>query len=311
MKKLVLLITGLLFAISSFAQEAATAEKSFMNDPFNHPMLPFYIVIALLLVSILLVIAVTIYVLRIVKMLNEQVQKEKAQRLGIAYVPTPGWWSRFTQKMNASVPVEQEKNIELDHSYDGIKELDNHLPPWWKWLFYGTIGWAFIYIIVFHFSSILPLSQEEYQNEVALAEEQSRQRKASQPEAEAIDENNLAFINDAAIIEKGKNVFANNPCGSCHRNDGGGNTIGPNLTDEYWIHGGDAKSIFNTIKNGAVDKGMPAWGKAMSPEDVRDLTFYIMSLQGTTPPDAKAPQGELFKQTTSVKTDSTKTQASL
>lgn len=311
MKKFVLLISGLLFAVSSFAQESATVEKSFMDDPFNHPMLPYYLVFALLFISILLVTVVAIYVLRIVKMLNEQVQKEKAQKLGVAFIPSPSWWAKFTQKMNASVPVEQEKNIELDHSYDGIKELDNHLPPWWKWLFYGTIGWAVVYVFVFHFFGSLPLSQEEYQNEVAQAEEQARDRKASQPEAEAIDENNLAFINDPAIIEKGKSVFANNPCGSCHRNDGGGNTIGPNLTDEYWIHGGDIKNVFNTIKNGAVDKGMPAWGKAMSPQDLRDLTFYIMSLQGTKPPDGKAPQGELFKQTTSIKTDSTKTQASL
>jgi cytochrome c oxidase cbb3-type subunit III len=219
-------------------------------------------------------------------------------------------WQRFSQKMNASVPVDQEKNIELDHSYDGIKELDNHLPPWWKWLFYGTIGWAAVYIIVFHFSNSLPLSLEEYRAEIAQAEEQARKLKSAQPEP-SIDENNLLYTADAAIIEKGKLVFNNNPCGSCHRNDGGGNTIGPNLTDEYWIHGGDIKNIFNTIKNGAVDKGMPAWGKAMSPQDVRDVSFYIMSLQGTNPPNGKAPQGEIFKQTTSVQSDSTNSQASL
>jgi cytochrome c oxidase cbb3-type subunit III len=311
MKKLALSISGLLCVISSFAQESVPAQKSFMADPFNHPMLPYYLVFVLLLISILLVTVVGIYVLKIVKILNEQIVKAQAQKLGIAYVSPPDWWARFTQKMNASVPVEQEKDIELDHSYDGIKELDNHLPPWWKWMFYGTIGWAFVYVFVFHFSSSLPLSLEEYQNEITLAEEQAKQRKANQPEAEAIDESNLAFTNDAAIIEKGKNVFTNNPCGSCHRSDGGGNTIGPNLTDEYWIHGGDVKNIFNTIKNGAVEKGMPAWGKAMSKQDLRNLTFYIMSLQGTHPPDAKAPQGELFKQAASVKTDSTQTQASL
>jgi cytochrome c oxidase cbb3-type subunit 3 len=310
MKKLVLLISGLLVAISSFAQEPAPMQKSFMDDPLNHPMLPYYLAFVLLFVSIVLVSSVGIYVFRIVSILREQVEKEKAQKLGVAYVPAPGWWERFTQRMNASVPVEQEKNIELDHSYDGIKELDNHLPPWWKWLFYGTIGWAVVYVIVFHFSASLPLSEEEYQIEIAQAEEQARKLKAEQPQA-TIDESNLQYTADAAILEKGKTVFANNPCGSCHRNDGGGNTIGPNLTDEYWIHGGDAKNIFNTIKNGAVDKGMPAWGKAMSAQDLRDVTFYIMSLQGTKPVDAKAPQGELVKQTTPVKTDSTKTQASL
>lgn len=303
MKKSVLLIAGWSIAVSSFAQETAPVERSFMDDPFHHPMLSLYLVIALLFISIVLVAAVGIYILRVIRILTEQINREKAQKLGVPYIPSPGWWERFTQRMNASVPLEQEKNIELDHSYDGIKELDNHLPPWWKWLFYGTIGWAFVYIVVFHFSASLPLSVEEYQIEVAQAEEQTRQRKASQPEA-VIDENNLRYTADPAIIEKGKNVFANNPCGSCHRNDGGGNTIGPNLTDEYWIHGGDVKNIFNTVKNGAVDKGMPAWGKAMSAQDVRDVTFYIMSLQGTKPPDAKAPQGDLFKQPT-VTADST------
>lgn len=303
MKKTVLLLSGWSIAISSFAQETTPAERSFLDNPFNHPMLSYYIVITLLFIAIVLVALVGVYTLKVIRVLTEQLDREKAKKLGVAYTPSPGWWERFTQQMNASVPVEQEKNIELDHSYDGIKELDNHLPPWWKWLFYGTIGWAFVYIVVFHFSASLPLSTEEYETEMAQAEEQARRLKASQPET-IIDENNLRYTADAAIIEKGKNVFANNPCGSCHRNDGGGNTIGPNLTDEYWIHGGDVKNIFNTIKNGAVDKGMPAWGKVMSAQDVRDVAFYIMSLQGTKPPDAKAPQGELFKQTT-VTTDST------
>ena len=97
-------------------------------------------------------------------------------------------------------------------------------------------------------------------------------------------------------------------------NDGGGNAIGPNLTDDYLIHGGDIKQIFLTIKNGAIEKGMPAWGKSMSPEDVKDVTFYVMSLLGTNPADAKAPQGELYKPAPAeapVEADSTKAQASL
>src|SRR5688572_18663326 len=114
MKRSVLLISGLLFAISSFAQENPVAERSFMNDPFNHPMLPYYLVFALLFISIVLVATVAIYVLKIVKVLNEQIQKQKAEKVGVAYVPSPGWWERFSQSMNASVPVEQEKNIELD-----------------------------------------------------------------------------------------------------------------------------------------------------------------------------------------------------
>jgi cytochrome c oxidase cbb3-type subunit III len=310
MKKLILMLPGTLITLSSFGQEVTSVKKTFLDDPFNDPMLPYYLVFVLILISAALVSVVGIYLIRILNILTEQANQKKATTLGIAYTPTPGWWQRFTQKMNASVPVADEKDIEMDHIYDGIKELDNHLPPWWTWLFYGTIAWAAIYIIAFHFSNSLPLSVEEYNNELAVAEEQAKQRNVDQPQAN-IDENSLAFTNDAVIIEKGKNVFANNPCGSCHRHDGGGNTIGPNLTDEYWIHGGDVKSIFNTIKNGAVDKGMPAWGKNMSAQDVRDVAFYIVSLQGSNPPEAKAPQGEIFKQSETVKTDSTHAQANL
>jgi cytochrome c oxidase cbb3-type subunit 3 len=309
MKKIFLTILTASLAFSSFAQEAVV-EKTFWDDPINHPMLPVYAITSLVFIVIVLVMMVAIYLTRVINMLTTQFEKDRAAKLGIAYVAPQSWWQRFVQRVNGSVPLEKEKDIILDHNYDGIKELDNHLPPWWKWLFYGTIGWSAIYIIAYHITDALPLSEQEYNHEVTLAEEQINKYKASQPKA-AIDENALTFNKDAILIEKGKKVFTNNSCGSCHRSDGGGNTIGPNLTDEYWIHGGDIKNIFHTIKEGVVEKGMPAWGKSMSPEDVRNVAFYVMSLQGTNPPQAKAPQGQLFKQTTVNQSDSTKTQASL
>jgi len=307
MRKTILIILTMFCMPGAFAQDAG--QKLFWDDPISHPMLPLYLVIAFILIVILLVLVVALYLIRILNMLTAEAEKQNATRLGVAYQPKPTLWQKFLQWVNASVPISEEKNIELDHNYDGIKELDNHLPPWWKWLFYGTIGWAAVYIVVFHFSDTLPLSLEEYQNEITMAEEQARKLRATQPQA-VIDEGNLQFTYDAAIIEKGKTVFMNNSCGSCHRNDGGGNTIGPNLTDEYWLHGGDVKNVFQTIKNGAVEKGMPAWGKSMSAEDVRNVTFFVMSLQGTKPANAKAAQGELFKAVTE-KSDSTKIQASL
>lgn len=309
MKRLITSFTLVLISVGAFAQENVL-EKRFWDDPFNHPMTPFYIVSAFVLIVVILVAAVAIYMIRILNVLTEQSEKERAQKKGVAYVPKPTWWSRFSQSMNASVAVEEEKSIELDHNYDGIKELDNHLPPWWKWLFYGTVGWAAVYLFVFHISSSLPLQSDEYQAELAQAEEQSRKMKASQPVQE-IDANSLAFSADsAALIDNGKKVFADNNCGSCHRADGGGNTIGPNLTDEYWLHGGHIKNVFATVKDGVVEKGMPAWGKALSPVQVRDVTFFIMSLQGTKPENAKSPQGEIYKVVT-VESDSTNAQASL
>ena len=305
MKRLFLSLLCVGASSATFSQPVTT---SFWDNPADHPLLPIYIVIAFIVLIALLLSVVGIYLINVLKMFTVQAEKEKARRLGKVFTPQPSWWSRVTQKLNASVPVSEEKNIELDHSYDGIKELDNHLPPWWTWLFYGTIAWSVVYIVLFHLSESLPLSLQEYQNEVAQAEEQQRILKASQPETQ-IDENALVFNNDAAMIEKGKTIFMNNNCGSCHRNDGGGNTIGPNLTDDYWIHGGEVKNVFATIKNGAVEKGMPAWGKSMKPEDVRDVTFFVMSLRGTNPENAKGPQGELFKPT--IPLDSTNASASL
>lgn len=301
----------MLFSTVVFARDAAAAQpdtSAFWNDPFNHPMFPVYIVLGLIFATVILVAMVGIYMIRIINLLTAQAEKERAEKLGIAYVPRPTWWSRFNKTVNAAVPVAEEQSIELDHDYDGIKELDNHLPPWWKWLFVGTIIWGTIYLFVYHVSSDMPLQLQEYENELTRAEEAAVRLAASQPQA-AIDENTLVYAADEAILRNGKIVFTTN-CVACHNSTGGGNAIGPNLTDAYWLHGGEIKNIFATVKNGVVEKGMPAWGKAMSPKDVRDVTFYVMSLQGTNPPNAKAPQGELFTPAP-VKTDTVKAQASL
>lgn len=305
MKTTLLSAMASILATDGTSQTTEAVRASFLNDPF----LPIYLTAGAVVLLLILVLFLSIYVIRVLKYLTEETDRQNALQPGTAYKPSEKWWKRFVEKMNASVPLEQEKDIELEHSYDGIRELDNHLPPWWKWLFYGSIGWAAVYLVVFHLTDSLPLSLEEYNIELALADEQMKKYQASQPQA-AIDESTLVYTHDASAIEKGKTIFTNNNCGGCHRNDGGGNTIGPNLADEYWLHGGEIQNVFRTIKNGVVEKGMPAWGKAMSAQDVRDVTFFILSLQGTSPPNAKAPQGEIFKQ---VKTDSdtVKTQAGL
>jgi cytochrome c oxidase cbb3-type subunit 3 len=292
-----------LTVFASFAQDTATLANSSVTDP----MFPLYIIMGLIVVVTMLITATGILMIRMMNMLADQSEREKATKLGVTYVARPGWWSRFSQRANDYVPLEQESTIEMEHSYDGIKELDNHLPPWWKWLFYFTIAWSVVYLFMYHISDY-PLMIQEYDNEVTQADEQIRKLKASQPQ-EAIDENALTYSADVAIIGKGKDVFNTMNCGSCHRPDGGGNAIGPNLTDTYWIHGGDLKEVFTTIKNGVVEKGMPAWGKSLSPQDVRNVAFYVMSLQGTNPPNPKAPQGENHVPATPIAKDSTLAQA--
>lgn len=306
MKKIVSLFSLLALSVSSFAQEAAQA-KSFWSDPFNDPLFPLYAVFALMFIVAVLVFLVALYILKVLNLFVQKAAEERAAKLGITYVPEPSAWSTFWLKINALKPVEKEAEIMLDHNYDGIKELDNHLPPWWKWLFYGTIAWSLVYIVVYHWSDTLPLQEEEYQNEVTVAQEQRAKFLATQPMV-VIDENTLAYDANTEFIEKGKKVYGIN-CASCHMAQGEG-SIGPNLTDEYWIHGGGIKNIYATVKNGVQEKGMIPWGPVLSPEQIRDVSFYIMSLKGSNPPNPKAPQGTKYvdEVTPVVVTDSLKTQ---
>lgn len=271
-----------------------TPLESFWTDPFNHPMLNLYLTMGLGVMTMILVIATLFYLLRVIRFLANQNAMAKAEKEGVKYVPQPSIVEKIWQDLNAAVPVAKEQEIDLGHSYDGIRELDNHLPPWWKGLFYACVIWGIGYLIIYHVTDSLPLQLDEYQSELTKADENARILRASKP-AEIIDETTLLYNADPDLIGKGKTVFVANNCGSCHRADGGGNTIGPNLADEYWLHGGSLRNIYSTVNTGVVEKGMPAWGKVMSAVDVRNVSFYIMSLQGNNPKDGKAPQGELYK----------------
>lgn len=308
MKKTFLSILLTIGSFGAFAQDAQS--KGLLDDPFGHPLMPFYALVSLLVVVTVLILVVGVAMIRVLNTLADRATEERAVREGKVYRPRPTFWSRFVQKANASVALEDEKSIELDHDYDGIKELDNHLPPWWKWLFYGTIGWAGVYMIVYHFSDTLPLMEEEYYNEVAVADEQKKKFLANQPKV-SVDENSLTYAKDDAIIAKGKEIYTIN-CAPCHKNDGGGG-IGPNLTDEYWIHGGDVKNVYATVKNGVPEKGMISWSNVLNPEQMRDVSFFIMSLKGSNPPGARGPQGDLYNAGSGedVKADTVRAQASL
>jgi cytochrome c oxidase cbb3-type subunit 3 len=294
MKKIWFFVAALLGSITTHAQSVA-ASKTFYEDPIHHPSTMLVIISGLVILSLVLVVVATYYIIKTLNILTDHAAREHAKKTGVAYVPQPSVIEKITQQINASVPIEKEQDIDMGHDFDGIRELDNHLPPWWKWLFYATIVFAVVYLVLYHGTGTLPLQTEEYQRELAKAEVEANLLKASQPGAQ-IDENTIVYEADPALTSNGKAIYNNMNCGSCHGQQGEGNTIGPNLTDAYWIHGGGIKNIFLTIKNGAIDKGMPAWGKAMKPQDVRDVTFYVMSLQGTNPSNAKAPQGELYEE---------------
>ena len=274
---------------------------------WDDPTILLYTVTGFIFIVLLLVLIVTVYLLQVIRQMTEMNARELAKRKGIEYQEEPSWWSQVMQWSNRSVPLEKEETVMLDHNYDGIRELDNYLPPWWKWLFYATIVWGAGYLFVYHVAGSWPLQDDEYQAEVRAADEQLRALKKAEP-GEVIDENTVAAVADAVALADGKSTYTS-ICASCHRLDGGGD-IGPNLTDAYWKHGGDIKSIFKVVKNGVSGTNMVAWGSSMSPEKIRNVSSYVLTLVGTSPSNAKKPEGDLYQPQAPAAVDSTQLRAS-
>ena len=196
-------------------------------------------------------------------------------------------FAKITSILSNAVPVEKEKDIMFEHDFDGIKELDNKVPPWFNVLFYGTIIFAGIYLLVFHVFHLKPLMIEEYTEEVRTAQVKQEELIKS---GSLINENTVVLLKDVESLQNGKATFMAN-CIPCHGQNGEG-IVGPNLTDEYWIHGGGIKNIFRTIKVGVPEKGMITWGNLLSPKKIQEVASYVVSLQGTNPPNGKPPEGQ-------------------
>ena len=202
------------------------------------------------------------------------------------------WAKKLINKWTEAKAIEEEGEIVLDHNYDGIKELDNNLPPWWVYMFYATIIFAVVYLVKYEMMGA-PNQDMEYAQSVAQAKRELAAFRSTSKEA-IIDAETVTVLTDESDLSRGKAVYNLN-CAACHIADGGGG-IGPNLTDEYWILGGGIKNVFTTITNGGRDgKGMVAWGKTLKPKDIQKVASYIMAMQGTTPAKPKPPQGELYK----------------
>jgi len=194
--------------------------------------------------------------------------------------------------------VEDEGELLLDHDYDGIKELDNNLPPWWVYLFYICIAFAVIYLVRFEIMGG-DNQETELKNEMAQAQKEIAEYKKTAPDT--MDENSVTLLTDAADLSAGKEIFMAN-CVACHRADAGGQ-IGPNLTDDQWILGGGIKNIFHTLMNGGRDgKGMISWKGTLKPKQMQEVASYVISLQGSNPKDPKAPEGEVWVDSNAPKT---------
>lgn len=201
-----------------------------------------------------------------------------------------GWIEKTYKKSLGSKPIEKEQEIVLDHNYDGIRELDNNLPPWWVYMFYASIVFAAIYLLRYQvFDGTNQI--EEYEIELAQAKADFEEYKKNNKDL--IDANTVELLTDSKDLAAGKTIFGEN-CIACHKDDGGGG-IGPNLTDEYWILGGGIKDVYHTISEGGrPGKGMIPWKTDLKPLEIAQVASYVISLGGTTPADPKAPEGDLW-----------------
>lgn len=230
-------------------------------------------------------------------------EEEKAK--AAAKVKAPSLMQRMMGMLTRRPSREvEERDLLLHHEYDGIRELDNVLPPWWLWLFYGTIAWGVIYLINAHVTRTMPNQHDEYVAEMEQAKSDIAAYMAKS--AGAVDENNVTITDDATALAGAKATFVQY-CAACHGPDAAGaeTSVGPNLTDAYWLHGGGVKNVFRTIKYGVPEKGMISWKSQFKPQEIQALASYILSLQGTGPSTQKPPQGDLWKDEAAPAADST------
>jgi cytochrome c oxidase cbb3-type subunit 3 len=276
-----------------FAIVFATLE--FYIDSGDRPAFIKYPMVSLFLgIFIFLQIAIEITALAIDRVTYAVLTDEQKQKLAeedALEITDSAWYKKVKSFFNRSTPVEEEGTILLDHDYDGIKELDNVLPPWWVNLFYVCIVFAVIYLIRFH---ILDGKGQEAEFETEMAEAKIAVEEYKKTAKDLIDANSVTQLTDPADIAKGQDIFQSN-CVACHRPDAGG-AIGPNLTDEYWLLGGGIKNVFHTITVGGRDgKGMVAWKGTLKPSEIQLVASYVLSLKGSNPKEPKEPQGEIWK----------------
>lgn len=282
------ILTGLMLLLSTsslWAQSVPAGTKTVVSDTIIY-MLAFIVVLEMIII---------VY---FANGIRSFLKKEAAQTAATAGVPLVekekiSWFDRLYNRNTQ----EDIARLDLGHDYDGIKELDNEVPVWWRWGFAISLIFGIVYMYSYHIAETKPLQQAE----LAMDMEQAAIQQAAYLEKSAnnVDENTVKMMS-AEDIAKGKELYIKpGACATCHAENGsaivnGAPGIGPNLTDDYWLHKGDIKSIFYSIKYGWPEKGMKSWKDDYSPIQIAQIASYVKSLQGTNPQPAKEKQGELF-----------------
>lgn len=292
----VVILLVLLFAAFSptsvLAEDQTTGTTTLSSTPAVNGIsdTAFYMICGVILLEVLVLLAL-LYNVKLVLSIHKKSKAAAAQEAGQAAlqpaIPRISWW----QRINRFKSKEEEVTLDLGHDYDGIRELDNRLPPWWLYGFYCSILFACVYMWRYHVSHSAPLSAEEYTIAVQKAELQKTAylKKA----ANLVDESTVKVLTGEGDLAAGRKVFETT-CFACHGKAGEGG-VGPNLTDEYWLHGGSIQDVFKSIKYGWADKGMKSWKDDFSPSQIAQIASYVLSMQGTHPANAKPPQGTVSK----------------
>lgn len=273
---------------------AVFAAMEYFIDSGDRPaFIKFPMVSVFLFVFLFLLIAIEITLKAIdnvtYHLLSEE-QKAKLNEVNNLSFKDSEWFKTLMKSITKSEPLENEGQLLLEHDYDGIKELDNNLPPWWVYLFYAGIIFGVVYMVRYE---ILGADNQETELKKELAQAKIEVAEYMKTAPDMMDEKTVTLLTDPADLATGKEIFTTN-CAACHRADAGGQ-IGPNLTDEQWILGGGIKNIFHTLVNGGRDgKGMIAWKGTLKPKEMQKVASYIISLKSSNPADPKAPEGEIW-----------------
>jgi cytochrome c oxidase cbb3-type subunit III len=279
-------ISGVIVLLFLFSSSDALASGP---TPMGEPLIPMTKELTWALWSVIGMLAAVIWFL---SYLLQKLLKELRNPVVISEEKKESILLKWERTLTDARPVELEHDILLDHDYDGIKELDNNLPPWWKYGFYVTIVFALVYLIRFHVTGDGELQDAEYQSELLAAEIKKEEYRKTV--ADLVDESNVVLLEDISSIGNGRNIFMNN-CAACHGSAGEG-TVGPNLADDYWIHGGSISDVFKLIKYGNPQKGMIAWQNQLSPKQIQEVASFIKTLKGTNPANGKAAEGVLYSE---------------
>lgn len=285
MKKYILPAMLLLLVAPAQAQHLGNPDVPFgVSDMINgmgDTLL--YIILAIAVLMLFLVVVVYVSVIRLRNnILAENDPKYAAQA-------NQSLWGMVFQVSHTST----DKEKTLDHNYDDIHELDNPIPSWFMWLFYITVVFGVGYLVHYHLLGSGKLQEAEYTAEVEKAEKDYQVYLKTA--GDKINAETVTLLSNKDEIGKGAELFAKN-CVACHGKVAEGTNIAPNLTDEYWIHGGGIKNVFKTITEGVELKGMKSWKKDFSPVQIQQIASYVISLQGSNPANAKPPQGEKWNE---------------